>query len=61
MDKRIKYVIVDNSSNTAFIYITESGKNTSTKEDAWHFDTPEQAEEVIRASGWEEFAWVDVW
>jgi hypothetical protein len=61
MDKRIKYIIEDSSSNTAFIYITESGKNTSTKEGAWHFDTLEQAEEVIRASGWEEFAWVDVW
>jgi hypothetical protein len=61
MDKRIKYIIIDNSANTSAVYITEQGKNTSTKEGAWHFDTQEQAEEAIKASGWEDFAWVDVW
>ena len=48
----IKYVICDNTDNSAKPYIAEDLKNTGDPSSAWIFDTKEEAQAVIDNSGW---------
>jgi hypothetical protein len=61
MDKRIKYVIVEDTSNTSFVFVTETEMVTNDIEKARHFDTREQAEEVIKEKGWVGQTYIDAW
>jgi len=61
MDKRIKYVIVEDTSNTSFVFVTETEMVTDDIEKARHFDTREQAEEVIEEKSWGDNTYIDAW